>query len=80
MQTGSEEGNNNEGNENKYNVCYLEMLKKGRCVHMQQVFTVCEYITNFECLLAEKFNTKFYFEQQVNQYMKGGIPTAKCSE
>lgn len=45
----------------------------------KQDFTICEYITNLECLLADKFNAKFYFEQQVNQYTKGGIPIAKCS-
>jgi len=38
MQTGNEEGNHNEGTENKYSICYLEMLKKGK---------MCSYANKF---------------------------------
>jgi hypothetical protein len=50
VQTGSKEGNHNEGTKKKCNICYLEMLgeKKKMCAYAKKVFAVCVKITDLE--------------------------------
>jgi hypothetical protein len=56
-------------------------VEKGGDVYICiQAFGISENIKNLASLIAKNFNTKFYFEQLVNQYMAEDIPIANCTE